>query len=433
MADRDGPTPASRERRQREGAISVNTGPVLFLTPEWTRNGGVGSHVMATAGALAQHGVDVHVLAARIEATAAIAGVTLHVSPNLFDSQATPSDKLTAVSGLNPAVTHLHQLDDPEVVGFMRAESPVVISAHGYTACTSGLHYFRPGQECSRAHGVGCVPNLLIRNCAHRRDPRGLPSAYRKAERGLEALRHADLAISYSSTIDRHLLTNGITRRRVIPLFVTMTPTTATGHATRRRVVFAGRIVRPKGVAVLIRAARNVDAEFVICGDGWHLPTMRRLSSRLGLEQRVHFKGWLGAEQLARELAEASLVAMPSLWPEPFGLVGIEAQAAGRPVVASSTGGVVDWLQDGVNGLLVKPGDERALARALDELLADPARQAAMGEAGRQIVSERFSLARHVAQLSDAYASARTTWESRRAASRVVAAPSATVTEPVRL
>jgi glycosyltransferase involved in cell wall biosynthesis len=90
--------------------------------------------------------------------------------------------------------------------------------------------------------------------------------------------------------------------------------------------------------------------------------------------------------------------------------VGIEAQAAGRPVIASATGGVGDWLEDGVNGLLFKPGDARDLARALEELLADPDRQAAMGAAGRQIVQERFTAERHVAALMQAYDSARDTW-----------------------
>jgi glycosyltransferase involved in cell wall biosynthesis len=105
---------------------------------------------------------------------------------------------------------------------------------------------------------------------------------------------------------------------------------------------------------------------------------------------------------------------MPSLWPEPFGLVGIEAHAAGRPVVASATGGVADWLQDGISGLSVAPGDEQALGTALNELLADPARQAAMGEAGRKLVAARYTPQRHVDALMRAYQSARATWESNR-------------------
>jgi glycosyltransferase involved in cell wall biosynthesis len=197
----------------------------------------------------------------------------------------------------------------------------------------------------------------------------------------------------------------------VIPLFATVTPVTGSGHATRRRVLFAGRIVTPKGVGVLIRAARAVDAEFVICGEGRRLEAMRRLSQRMGVHDRVRFTGWLDADELARELAEASVVAMPSVWPEPFGLVGIEALAAGRPVVASATGGIGDWLEDGINGLSVKAGDASALAHALNELLADPARQQAMGAAGKTMVAAKFSREAHAAALAAAYRAARSRWE----------------------
>jgi glycosyltransferase involved in cell wall biosynthesis len=153
----------------------------------------------------------------------------------------------------------------------------------------------------------------------------------------------------------------------------------------------------------LIRAALKVDGEFVICGDGRLLEAMRRLARRCEVEQRVSFRGWLSPEQLAQELADASIVAMPSLWPEPFGLVGIEALAAGRPVIASATGGIEDWLQDGVSGICVKPGDVDGLAQALDELLADPDRQRAMGIAGREAVNARFSPERHLVAMLEAY------------------------------
>ncbi len=129
------------------------------------------------------------------------------------------------------------------------------------------------------------------------------------------------------------------------------------------------------------------------------------------MQERVAFAGWLGPEQLAHELAEASIVAIPSLWPEPFGLVGIEALAAGRPVVASATGGVEEWLDDGRTGLCVPAGDAKALAEALSELLADPARQQEMGAAGRRDVAERFTESRHVAALLEAYATAQQRWQ----------------------
>ena len=388
----------------------MSTGSVLLVTPRWTRDGGVATHVVSSAAELARAGLDVHVLAARLELAEPVAGVTLHRSPLLYDRSAPLELRLGDAAELRPDVVHSHQFEDPAVLSRLREAAPLLISVHGYSACASGVHYFRPGEACRRAHGPGCVPNLLFRGCAHVRNPASLPAAYRRAGRSLRALRCADVAISYSTAVDQHLQASGLQRRAMVPLFPTVPPRRASGHGGRRRVLFAGRVVAPKGVDVLIRAAAEVEGEFVICGEGRRLDAMRELARKLGVAERVRFAGWLPADELAAEMAEASLVAMPSRWPEPAGLVGLEAHAAGRPVIASATGGVTDWLRDGVNGLLVRPGDAGDLARALGELLADPARQAQMGEAGRLIVAERFTAERHVAALLAAYDAARAAW-----------------------
>lgn len=390
---------------------------MLFLTPRWARDGGVGAHVIESAEALAHAGLEVQVLTGEIEDEQRT-GITLQENPRLFDSGAPIAQRIGDTLAARPEVVHVHQVDRPELVRAIRALAPVVISAHGYTACTSGVYYFKPGQECTRGHGPGCIPNLIARGCAHTSYPKTLPRKYLNVTRDLAALRGADFAISYSTAVDRHLAANGIANRRIVPYFPTMKPARGSGHETRRRAVFAGRIVRPKGVGVFIRAARDVDGEFVICGDGRQLDQMRALAERLGVTDRVHFKGWLSAPELAAELANASVVAMPSLWPEPFGLVGIEALAAGRPCVASATGGIVDWLEHGVSGLCVPPGDVKALADALNELLPDPDRQREMGLAGQRAVARNFSAERHVEILLSAYRDARSIWEAAAPSSR---------------
>jgi len=386
---------------------------VLLITPRWARDGGVAAHAIASAGALAERGVRVSVIAAQADASEQIEGVELIERPSLFSAGASPAERVGDLSAAAPDVIHLHQVDDPVLVAELRTAAPVIVSAHGYTACTAGVHYFSPGRECDRAHGPGCIPNLL--RCSHTRHPKTLPVKYRNAGLGLAALARADLAISYSSAVDRHLAVNRISSRALVPYFPTMPARSGSGHEGRRRVVFAGRIVRPKGVAVLIRAAREVDGEFVLCGDGRELGRMRELAGRLGVADRVHFTGWLGGGDLAQQLADASVVVMPSLWPEPFGLVGIEGFACGRPAVASATGGVGDWLQDGVGGLSVPPADPGRLAGALSEMLSDTARQRSMGEAGRRLVAERFSADRHVERLLEAYTAARAAWQRGRA------------------
>lgn len=396
-------------------SMTASSGPpvtrsVLLGVPRWTRDGGVSAHVQTSATLLAQHGVDVRVLAARIESDGDLPGVTMYRCPDLFNDDAPMTARIGEALSFKPDVIHLHQVDRPDLVKAMRASAPVVISAHVYSACTSGVYYFRPGHECTRAHGPACAFNLVARGCAHTRNLKPLPTRYKNASRRVEALRNADLVLSYSAAVDRHLAANDLSRRRIVPFPATISPKLGSGHATRRRVVFAGRIVHQKGVSVLIRAARHVDGEFVICGDGRQLEAMRKLAQRTGVQERVSFKGWLSSEQLADEFANASVVAVPSLWPEPFGLVGIEALAAGRPVIASATGGIEDWLDDGISGLCVTPGDVEELALALNELLADTERQRTMGAAGREAVNRRFSPERHVAGILDAYASARATW-----------------------
>ncbi len=376
---------------------------VLLVTPLWGRDGGVAAHVKESAAALARDGVEVHVLAARINGGEQADGVRLHHRPTLLDTHIPVEERLGDISSVDAEIVHIHQVDDRAIVTGLRARAPVVISAHGFPGCTSGVYYFSPGRECTRAHGPGCIPNLALRGCAHTRYPRTLPAKYLGVTRGLAMYREADLVVSYSSAVNRHLAANGLDRRAVIPYFPTTTPREGSGYDTRRRVVFAGRLVLPKGVDVLIRAVARVDADLVICGTGRREPKLRALAARVGIAERVHFKGWMGPEQLAQELADASVLAVPSLWPEPFGIVGIEAFSAGRPAVGSATGGIVDWLKDGVCGIAVAPGDVNALARALERLLGDPQLQRTMGLAGRELVAERFSAQRHVATLLAAY------------------------------
>lgn len=397
--------------RDTQGGELRGAGSVLLVTPSLTRDGGVATHVRASAAALAARGTAVSVLVARVGEDAEVADVTVHHVPALGDRQAPVDRRLGDALRSAPEVIHVHHVDDPALVAGLRAIAPVVMSVHAYTACTSGHHYFRAGEECSRPHGPGCV--LQLPRCAHTRHPKTLPRRYLSATRTRDALALCDLAVSYSSAIDRHLDANGIRSRAVVPLFPTMPAAAPPPAPPRRRVLFAGRLLAAKGAAILIRAAREVDAEFLICGAGRDAQALQRLATHTGVAERVRFLGWLGADELAREIAGVTVVAVPSLWPEPFGLVGIEALAAGRPVVASATGGILDWLQDGVNGLAVRPGDPRALAAALRELLDDPQRADLLGAQGRDLVASRYTPARHVQALERAYAGAATAWRSR--------------------
>src|SRR5262249_34443302 len=136
-------------------------------------------------------------------------------------------------------------------------------------------------------------------------------------------------------------------------------------------LLFLGRVVPQKGLDTLVRCLRHVRsaARLVVAGDGPDLGRVRQLTQTLGLAHRVSFVGWVSPEHKAVLCERASVVVIPSVWPEPFGLVGLEAMSHGRPVVAFDVGGISDWLQDGVTGYLVRPYDVEEMARRIDHLL----------------------------------------------------------------
>jgi glycosyltransferase involved in cell wall biosynthesis len=157
---------------------------------------------------------------------------------------------------------------------------------------------------------------------------------------------------------------------------------------------FLGRLVQQKGVPYLIRAARivhtrNPRIRFVIAGDGGMRLELQRLAEELQVNDFVEFVGW--QQDRARFLREIDVLAMPSLW-EAFGLSAAEAMAMGKPVIASSVEGLREVVESGQTGILVSPADPEALARAIVDLAADPARQRLMGQRGRARVEAYFSL-----------------------------------------
>jgi glycogen synthase len=159
-------------------------------------------------------------------------------------------------------------------------------------------------------------------------------------------------------------------------------------------VLFVGRISEQKGIFPLLEAARALpaDVSLVLCASSPDTPELlARLEAAVAGRPRVH---WINAMLPVPEVVElyshAALFVCPSIY-EPFGLINLEAMACGTPVVASRVGGIPEVVVDGETGWLVPPGDEAALARALRDALADPARAWRMGEAGRRRVEAHFS------------------------------------------
>jgi phosphatidyl-myo-inositol dimannoside synthase len=166
-----------------------------------------------------------------------------------------------------------------------------------------------------------------------------------------------------------------------------------------------------KGHDVLMRALSLVrervpDVEWLVVGDGSLRPRLERLASEQEVEDSVRFLGTLSDAERDAALDRAHVFAMPSRLPpdgvggEGFGIVYLEAGAHGLPAVAGNVGGAVDAVVHGETGLLVDPEDPAAVARAISDLLLDPARARALGEAGARR-AQRFNWPEIAGRLED--------------------------------
>lgn len=177
--------------------------------------------------------------------------------------------------------------------------------------------------------------------------------------------------------------------------------------STGGRLIAVGRLVGVKGFDVLLRALSLTSrwTSLMIVGDGPDRATLERLAGELGIADRVHFLGQRTAEEVQLLMSRADAVVMPSR-AEAFGIVALEAWAAGTPLIATATGGPDSFVTDGVNGLLVPPGDSSALAQAIDTLLTDSALGARLSQAGA-IEVEKFTWEEVASRYLDIYADVR--------------------------
>ena len=174
----------------------------------------------------------------------------------------------------------------------------------------------------------------------------------------------------------------------------------------KRVILIAGRLTREKGMNAMLRALDRLreaipDARLLVL-------TSRAIDTQLkgefaNLRPLVHIGGWLDGEELRAAYQLADVVALPSIYVDPFPTVALEAMALGKPVVATCFGGAREAVINGETGFIVNPFDEAELAGRLARLLQDDELRRKMGQAGRERVGSRFSLERQTARMIDLY------------------------------
>jgi glycosyltransferase involved in cell wall biosynthesis len=311
-----------------------------------------------------------------------------------------------------PEAIYVHKMADLEVLrALVASDTPLVRMVHDHDLyCMKSYKYhYLTRKICHRAMSPFCIfpcGAMLSRNRVGRFPVRWVSYAAKKKE--LQLNQQFDRMIVATEYMKEELLQNGFDASQ-IEVHAPVPPREDSGLRSsfndRNRLIYAGQIIRGKGVDVLLEALARVRVPFecLILGEGNHRSHCEALCHQLGLAKRVHFEGFVPTEKLKEFYRESSLAVMSSVWPEPFGAVGLEAMRYGLPVVAFDAGGIREWLIDGHNGYLVPWMDREAFATRVEHLLLNKPLARQMGERALQTVATQFDFSKYIANLETVF------------------------------
>jgi glycosyltransferase involved in cell wall biosynthesis len=300
-----------------------------------------------------------------------------------------------------PNIIYLHDISDPYLIKIVSEMCPTIGYVHIFYPVCPGLgKLFRKDDEvCRRPFGLGCVPMIYIKRCSSARHPSSVYRIMNNVKHYLNAYQVMERIIVASQYMKELMIQNSIPEDRieVLPPISTLPqiPNDCRNQvkSNSSKILFVGRLEYEKGLPYLLKAMAGVEFnyELIIAGDGSLKQEYLNLAQELGLTDNVKFVNWLSASALDELYSECNVTVMPSIMPEPFGIVGIEAMANGIPVIAFDVGGISDWLIDGYNGFLVPAKDISTLSQKIDLLLSDNELTIQFGENGRKFVNNHFS------------------------------------------
>jgi glycosyltransferase involved in cell wall biosynthesis len=402
---------------------------ILVTLDNWGLIGGSERYAGQLVHALADRGHKVHVLCGA-KATPAMAlpkASQLLIDPAYSDAQASPRELATLVHSARSL-----DADVVLVLSCFQARSfdalfeigPLVRFVQDHTLfCPSLNKVLADGSNCHRPLGSICLERYFSAggcscfNQANRVKPwiEGV-GEFKKKYYEFENAKRTRRTIVASQYMKQELVQAGDSPEhvRVVPYFTRSNtvaiPRAVLGKLTERflaakevpMLLCAARLSMPdKGLDLLLNVLARLQVDFraVIAGDG---PARTWLESKAhadGLSQRVLFAGWQSAGQMETLYQRSSVVIFPSTWKEPFGLVGLEAMAHGRPVVGFDVGGVSEWLRQEHTGYLHARGDVPGMARSIEHLLSEASLAALFGASAREIAQHEFSEALHISRI----------------------------------
>jgi glycosyltransferase involved in cell wall biosynthesis len=308
-----------------------------------------------------------------------------------------------------PDVVHLHNIYHhispsilPEIT---RRGIPIVHTLHDYKLICPNYLLRAQGQICELCRD-GNYYHTVQRRCLHGSLAWSIVAAVEMTlhKRWQIYERHVNRFIAPSRFLQSQAVAFGIPERQLIhiPYFLFADEWKPMPPGQSEYALFLGRLSQDKGLLTLLSAVQRADVPLLIVGEGPMQSAMEATIARDGLAH-VRLEGYLTGSALTQTMARANFTVVPSEWYENSPNVILESFANGRPVVASAIGGIPELIDDGVDGLLVPPGDSHALANALRWLWERPQVAQEMGRAGRAKIEALYDAQPHYQRIHTLY------------------------------
>ena len=387
---------------------------ILIATSNRSIVGGIEKYLQVLIPALVERGHEVGILCEHpvlAEDAVAIDPPQARLPVWSCRPTAEPAAVIREVTAWGPDVIYAHGLESLALEDVWLDRFPTVWYAHVYIGtCTTGrkCHMFPQGRPCQRHFSPMCLAMHYPRRCGGL-NPWKAWQAYRAQDRRYSRLGDYCSILVASRHMYEEYRKHGVAEERLhrVPLPVTepqMAQLAYTSKIAGTKLLFVGRLTEMKGVHKLIEAVPLAslrlgrDVSLTVAGDGPERASLQMLAGRL--HAQINFTGWVDPQRKAALMQEADLLVTPSIWPEPFGLVGIEAGCLSLPAAGYRVGGIPDWLISGKTGELASadPPTADGLAEAIARALADPDHYAALRR-GAWEHSRQYTMDRHISEL----------------------------------
>lgn len=309
-------------------------------------------------------------------------------------------------------IYHLHSVSDPALLETLFSYGPVIRTMHEPRLFCPGQGKFWRADEvpCPTPAGIHCIYHAYAKQCCNRHPKRLIKSLANTYYELKNAGKRYSAIIANSNWISNQAILAGVPEQKikVIPYYTEKVEPTAIPENLPPKVLFIGRLTKEKGLHYLLLVLKkSLDKKLVlqldIVGDGHERFFFEEMAQRLGLSQFCTFHGWLGREKIKERINAANVVAFPSIYPEAFGIVGIEAMMHARPVVAFDVGGVQEWLQDKITGFVVEPKNCDDFSTALIKICLDYEYASWLGKNAYLAALKRFLPEHHLIALKNVY------------------------------